>query len=105
MSGGEEKQLTVLQKASANAWAAVLGGTIHGLIELPIVVPIEASITQTQINAKTFVWNFKDLLKKGQLYRSLGTTAAGLIPKCWVMLLLCAHRIQLKLCNWMSYRS
>jgi len=80
----EPKQQTVLQKATANAWAAVLGGTIHGLLELPIVVPIEASITQTQINAKTFVWNFKELLKNGQLYRSLGTTAAGLIPKCWI---------------------
>jgi len=80
----EPKQLTVLQKASANAWAAVLGGTIHGLIELPIVVPIEASITQTQLNAKTFVWNFTNLAKNRQLYRSLGTTAVGLIPKCWI---------------------
>lgn len=80
----ETKPLTVLQKASANAWAAVLGGTIHGLIELPIVVPIEASITQTQLNAKSFVWNFGHLFKTGQLYRSLGTTAAGLIPKCWI---------------------
>jgi hypothetical protein len=80
----EEKKLTVLQKASANAWAAVLGGTIHGLIELPIVVPIEASITQTQINAKSFLWNFKELAKNRQLYRSLGTTAVGLIPKCWI---------------------
>jgi hypothetical protein len=75
---------TLFQKATANAWAAVLGGTIHGLMELPFVVPIEASITQTQLNAKTFVWNFKELFKTRQLYRSLGTTAVGLIPKCWI---------------------
>lgn len=73
-----------LERAKKNAWAAVLGGTIHGLMELPFVVPIEASITQTQINAKSFAWNFLDLTKKRQLYRSLGTTAVGLIPKCWI---------------------
>eukprot|EP01004_Peranema_trichophorum_P006282 NODE_5105_length_1066_cov_164.809120_g4549_i0.p1 GENE.NODE_5105_length_1066_cov_164.809120_g4549_i0~~NODE_5105_length_1066_cov_164.809120_g4549_i0.p1 ORF type:complete len:281 (-),score=48.21 NODE_5105_length_1066_cov_164.809120_g4549_i0:221-1063(-) len=66
------------------AWAAVIGGTAHGLMELPFVVPIEASITQTQLNAKSFFWNFSDLLKKRALYRSLGTTAFGLIPKCWI---------------------
>jgi|EP00670_Eutreptiella_braarudii_P006460 hypothetical protein len=73
-----------LDKASANAWAAVLGGTIHGLLELPVVVPIEAAITQTQINAKSFAWNFSDLVKRREIYRSLGTTATGLIPKCWI---------------------
>lgn len=80
----EPKKQSVIQKATANAWAAVLGGTIHGLLELPIVVPIEASITQTQINAKSFMWNFMNLAKNRQLYRSLGTTAVGLIPKCWI---------------------
>jgi len=66
------------------AWAAVIGGTLHGLMELPFVVPIEASITQTQLNAKGFIYNFKDLFRQRALYRSLGTTAVGLIPKCWI---------------------
>eukprot|EP01001_Neometanema_parovale_P007069 NODE_3392_length_1227_cov_35.427536_g3219_i0.p1 GENE.NODE_3392_length_1227_cov_35.427536_g3219_i0~~NODE_3392_length_1227_cov_35.427536_g3219_i0.p1 ORF type:complete len:180 (+),score=43.37 NODE_3392_length_1227_cov_35.427536_g3219_i0:61-600(+) len=70
--------------ATAMAKAAVIAGTLHGLMELPIVVPIEASITQTQLNGKTFVWNFKDLVRQRALYRSLATTAAGLIPKCWI---------------------
>eukprot|EP00992_Anisonema_acinus_P010939 TRINITY_DN6992_c0_g1_i1.p1 TRINITY_DN6992_c0_g1~~TRINITY_DN6992_c0_g1_i1.p1 ORF type:complete len:275 (-),score=54.56 TRINITY_DN6992_c0_g1_i1:101-925(-) len=73
-----------LRQAAGAAWAAVLGGTIHGMLELPFVVPIEASITQTQINAKSFMWNFKDLVKKREIYRSLPTTAVGLIPKCWI---------------------
>ena len=75
---------TALHKASGNAWAALLGGTIHGMLELPIVVPVEASITQTQINARSFIWNFVDLVKRREIYRSLGTTAVGLIPKCWI---------------------
>jgi len=73
-----------LKTASGTAWAAVIGGTVHGLMELPVVVPIEASITQTQLNAKSFVWNFTDLFRKRALYRSLPTTAVGLIPKCWI---------------------
>lgn len=73
-----------LKSATGAAWAAVIGGTVHGLLELPVVVPIEASITQTQLNAKSFVWNFKDLFRQRALYRSLPTTAVGLIPKCWI---------------------
>jgi len=73
-----------LKSATGAAWAAVIGGTVHGMLELPIVVPIEASITQTQLNAKSFIWNFKDLLRQRALYRSLPATATGLIPKCWI---------------------
>jgi len=83
-SDASNKISVALEKAKKSAWAAVIGGTLHGLMELPFVVPIEASITQTQINAKSFLWNFGDLFKKRQLYRSLVTTAFGLIPKCWI---------------------
>lgn len=75
---------SALKSAAGTAWAAVIGGTVHGLMELPVVVPIEASITQTQLNAKGFIYNFTDLFKQRALYRSLPTTAVGLIPKCWI---------------------
>eukprot|EP00439_Symbiodinium_sp_Y106_P075972 s1529_g15.t1 len=32
------------------AAAAAIGGSIHALIEQPITTPIEAAITQTQVN-------------------------------------------------------
>eukprot|EP00994_Dinema_validum_P000459 NODE_1087_length_1106_cov_239.017975_g835_i0.p1 GENE.NODE_1087_length_1106_cov_239.017975_g835_i0~~NODE_1087_length_1106_cov_239.017975_g835_i0.p1 ORF type:complete len:279 (+),score=56.31 NODE_1087_length_1106_cov_239.017975_g835_i0:108-944(+) len=84
MAATTKDEMTVFQKARMSATAAVIGGTLHGLIELPIVVPIEAAITQTQLNAKTFYWNFSNLVKTRQLYRALFTTAVGLIPKCWI---------------------
>eukprot|EP00996_Jenningsia_fusiforme_P001153 NODE_2053_length_1310_cov_328.849326_g1867_i0.p1 GENE.NODE_2053_length_1310_cov_328.849326_g1867_i0~~NODE_2053_length_1310_cov_328.849326_g1867_i0.p1 ORF type:complete len:300 (-),score=62.07 NODE_2053_length_1310_cov_328.849326_g1867_i0:327-1226(-) len=84
MSEAQSNVLAALERAKKSAWAAVIGGTLHGLMELPLVVPIEASITQTQINAKSFMWNFGDLFKRRMLYRSLFTTACGLIPKCWI---------------------
>eukprot|EP00993_Chasmostoma_nieuportense_P002171 NODE_2992_length_1050_cov_147.080173_g2852_i0.p1 GENE.NODE_2992_length_1050_cov_147.080173_g2852_i0~~NODE_2992_length_1050_cov_147.080173_g2852_i0.p1 ORF type:complete len:319 (+),score=43.08 NODE_2992_length_1050_cov_147.080173_g2852_i0:59-958(+) len=80
----EKTAREALAAASRLAWAAVLGGTLHGLIELPVVVPIEASITQTQLNGQGFIHNFKHLFKTRALYRSLNTTAVGLIPKCWI---------------------
>jgi len=32
------------------AAASAIGGSIHAIIEQPITTPIEASITQTQVN-------------------------------------------------------
>uniref|UniRef100_A0A0G4HEE9 Mitochondrial carrier protein n=1 Tax=Chromera velia CCMP2878 TaxID=1169474 RepID=A0A0G4HEE9_9ALVE len=69
-------------KALSGVWAATISGTLHGLVELPFVVPIEASITQQQLNNKGFFWNFRDLANQKKLYFSLNTTAVGLIPKC-----------------------
>jgi len=63
------------------AAAAAIGGSIHALIEQPITTPIEAAITQTQVNGKGFVWNFKDLFRQGALYRALPTALAGAVPK------------------------
>lgn len=61
--------------------SAALGGTIHSLIETPIVIPIEAAITQTQINGRNFFWNFGQLFKGRNLYRSLPTALLGAAPK------------------------
>lgn len=80
----QEKMALGKSMMIAGIWAASISGTAHGLIELPFVVPIEAAITQTQLNAKGWFWNVWDLAKKRALYRSLFTTAVGLIPKCWV---------------------
>jgi len=65
----------------AEAGSAAVGGVVHSFIETPIVIPIEASITQTQINGKNFFWNFRDLFKTGNLYRSLPTALLGAAPK------------------------
>lgn len=39
---------------------------LSALIEQPVTTPVEATITQTQINGKNFVWNFKDLYRHVQ---------------------------------------
>eukprot|EP01013_Petalomonas_cantuscygni_P032391 TRINITY_DN5891_c0_g1_i1.p1 TRINITY_DN5891_c0_g1~~TRINITY_DN5891_c0_g1_i1.p1 ORF type:complete len:354 (-),score=50.06 TRINITY_DN5891_c0_g1_i1:222-1205(-) len=70
--------------AAAGLWAAAISGTVHGLLELPVVVPIEASITQHQLNTKGFFWNLRDLARQRKLYFSLNTTAVGLVPKCCI---------------------
>eukprot|EP00438_Fugacium_kawagutii_P005516 Skav227060 [mRNA] locus=scaffold72:938318:942724:- [translate_table: standard] len=75
------------------AAASAIGGSIHAIIEQPITTPIEASITQTQVNGmlggmqqllgqrKSFVWNFKELFRQGALYRALPTALVGSVPK------------------------
>jgi len=65
----------------AEAGSAAVGGIVHSFIETPIVIPIEASITQTQINGKNFFNNFGTLFKTGNLYRSLPTALIGAAPK------------------------
>lgn len=69
------------RKILAEASSAAVGGTIHSFIETPIVIPIEAAITQTQINGKNFFNNFGQLFKTGNLYRSLPTALIGAAPK------------------------
>jgi hypothetical protein len=53
-------------------------------IETPIVIPIEASITQTQINGKNFISNFKTLFQEGAMYRSLPMAWMAAGPKAAV---------------------
>jgi hypothetical protein len=79
-----EKWLLGIDAVKSGALAATISGTLHGLMELPFVVPLEAAITQTQLNAKGWFYNFFDLAKKRALYRSFWAMAYGLIPKCWV---------------------
>jgi len=69
------------RKILAEAGSAAVGGVVHSFIETPIVIPIEASITQTQINGKNFFANFGQLFKTGNLYRSLPTALIGAAPK------------------------
>ncbi|CAJ1438299.1 unnamed protein product [Effrenium voratum] len=75
----------VLETRAPSFWheamASAIGGSIHAIIEQPIATPIEASITQTQVNGKGFAWNFKDLLARGALYRSLPAALGGAVPK------------------------
>eukprot|EP00873_Tetraselmis_striata_P011700 jgi/Tetstr1/431964/TSEL_021441.t1 len=63
------------------AAASAIGGSLHAIIEQPLACPIEASITQTQVNGLGFIRNFQDLLAKGMLYRSLPTALLGSVPK------------------------
>lgn len=71
----------ILAIFGAECAAAAYGGVIHAAVETPIVIPVEASITQTQINGKTFFWNFGDLFRRGAMYRSLPTALVAAAPK------------------------
>jgi len=46
MSDFRWRQMRPRREAAASA----IGGSIHAIIEQPITTPIEASITQTQVN-------------------------------------------------------
>lgn len=63
------------------AAASAIGGSLHAVIEQPIATPIEASITQTQVNGRSFLINFMELFRQGQLYRALPTALVGAVPK------------------------
>lgn len=67
--------------------SSAIGGFIHACVEQPISTPVEATITQTQINGKNFAHNFRSLASLGiwnGLYRSLPTAFAGAVPKAIV---------------------
>lgn len=71
----------------ANAASSAIGGIVHACIEQPITTPVEASITQMQINGKGFFANFKELYSRGiwnGLYRAFPTAMAGAAPKAVV---------------------
>lgn len=77
VTSAPSKKISFWREAAASA----IGGSIHAIIEQPITTPIEASITQTQVNGKSFVWNFKELFRQGALYRALPTALVGAVPK------------------------
>jgi len=71
----------------ANAASSAIGGVVHACIEQPLTTPVEASITQMQINGKGFFVNFKELYSRGiwnGLYRAFPTAMAGAAPKAVV---------------------
>ena len=76
------------KKTKAEFWreaaASAIGGSLHAVIEQPIATPIEASITQTQVNGRGFLVNFNDLFHQGALYRALPTALVGAVPKAVV---------------------
>lgn len=75
------------QSLLANALSSGIGGIVHACIEQPVTTPVEASITQMQINGKGFFWNFRQLSSMGirnGLYRAFPTAMAGAAPKAIV---------------------
>lgn len=71
----------------SNVLSSAIGGIVHSSIEQPLATPIEASITQMQLNGKSFTSNFRSLYKLGiwnGLYRSFPTAMAGAAPKAVV---------------------
>lgn len=71
----------------ASALSSAIGGMVHACIEQPLTTPVEASITQMQINGRGFFHNFRSLLKLGVidgLYRAFPAAMAGAAPKAVV---------------------
>mmetsp|Transcript_8858 Transcript_8858/g.20008 ORF Transcript_8858/g.20008 Transcript_8858/m.20008 type:complete len:281 (+) Transcript_8858:164-1006(+) len=69
---------------AANVASSAIGGCIHACCVQPFTTPVEATITQMQINGRGFFWNFKKLAKIGVLrglYRSFPTAMTGAVPK------------------------
>jgi hypothetical protein len=87
MAPPEAKTAAKKNSLLANAASSAIGGIIHACIEQPITTPVEASITQMQINGKGFFSNFKELYGRGiwnGLYRAFPTAMAGAAPKAVV---------------------
>jgi len=71
----------------ANVLSSAIGGLVHAAIEQPAVTPIEASITQMQLNGKGFFANFRQLANLGivnGLYRAFPAAMIGAAPKAVV---------------------
>lgn len=52
------KKVISLATPRREAAASAIAGSIHAIIEQPITTPIEASITQTQVNGTLGSWSF-----------------------------------------------
>jgi len=71
-----------------SAWqetgSAIISGSLHSLIETPIVTPVEGAITQQQINGRSFLWNIVNLSEQKALYRALPAGLIAAVPKAIV---------------------
>jgi hypothetical protein len=56
----------------------------HTLQQTPITTPIEAAITQQQLNGRQFLFNLTTLAKQKALYASLPAGLLGAVPKAVV---------------------
>jgi len=71
----------------ASAVSSAIGGMVHACVEQPVTTPVEASITQMQINGRGFFYNFRQLYGLGiwdGLYRAFPAAMAGAAPKAVV---------------------
>lgn len=71
----------------ANVVSSAIGGMVHACAEQPVASPIEATITQMQLNGKGFVANFRGLYNLGivnGLYRAFPAAMIGAAPKAVV---------------------
>mmetsp|Transcript_11958 Transcript_11958/g.14474 ORF Transcript_11958/g.14474 Transcript_11958/m.14474 type:complete len:285 (-) Transcript_11958:138-992(-) len=85
--GEEKKAPGVKNSLVANALSSAIGGMVHACVEQPFTTPVEASITQMQINGRGFFYNFRQLYGLGVwngLYRAFPTAMAGAAPKAVV---------------------
>jgi len=72
---------------TANVLSSAIGGIVHASIEQPVTTPIEATITQMQVNGKGFFNNFRQLSSLGVvngLYRAFPAAMIGAAPKAVV---------------------
>jgi hypothetical protein len=82
-----EKKESKRNSLLANALSSAIGGMVHACVEQPVTTPVEASITQMQINGRGFFHNFRQLYGLGVwngLYRAFPTAMAGAAPKAVV---------------------
>ena len=71
----------------ANVVSSAIGGMVHACVEQPVTTPIEATITQMQLNGKGFFSNFRQLANMGivnGLYRAFPAAMIGAAPKAVV---------------------
>lgn len=86
MSSSEEK-VDGRNSLLANVLSSAIGGLVHSTVEQPLTTPIEATITQMQINGKGFFANFRQLSNLGVvngLYRAFPAAMIGAAPKAVV---------------------
>uniref|UniRef100_A0A7S4JXG0 Mitochondrial carrier protein n=1 Tax=Prymnesium polylepis TaxID=72548 RepID=A0A7S4JXG0_9EUKA len=82
-----EKKVDERSSITANVLSSAIGGLVHAVVEQPVVTPIEATITQMQVNGKGFATNFRQLSNLGVvngLYRAFPAAMLGAAPKAVV---------------------
>merc|ERR1719231_522527 len=80
----KEKKEDGRNSVMANILSSAIGGMVHATIEQPVTTPVEATITQMQINGKGFFANFRQLSNLGVvngLYRAFPAAMIGAAPK------------------------